>query len=299
VGGDGEGLAQRLVVENVRADATAVIADHRLDGNGVADLVGGLKGLVKGATRPTAGHRNAGIAEHLPGPVLVVGNAVADQIGTTGDRSLDALLPATVAELDVAAVFGQAEVGNVAPLGGIDDRGRGGPQHVFVAYRLQAADDRQNVDIAAMKQTVDDIHCLDAGREATGFVTVTIDDVVDAGVVAVDGLAVAHREADQVLQLDRHMLDDMSGPGAALQAFQKAAGTADRTAMFLEARQEFGKARHDAGHGVTGPLLKLADVQAHEDRQVATVVVRAAQRTVLEDLHGQASNRALSSLGAR
>ncbi len=275
-----------------------MIAHQRLDRERIAQRSRGLERRLERVADPAARHRNAGIAEQLLGPVLVVGDAIAEQLGTPRHGRLDALLAMTMTELDVTAVLAESRPGNTALAGRGDDRSGGRPQHVRVAHRLEPRQDRRHVDRPAIEQPLDERHRLDAGSQPTGLVPVTVDDVVNARFMGVQRLAVAYRETDQVLQFDRHVLDDMPGPGTARQALQEAAGTTERAAMLLEGGQLLGDSRNDAGHTVARPLLKLADIQAHEDSQVATVVVRPAQRPMFENIHRRLREAGLERVDA-
>ena len=138
------------------------------------------------------------------------------------------------------------------------------------------------IDIRAIVELLHDLDRCLACREPGGFVTVTEDDIVDTGIVAVDGLAVADRETDQVLQLDRHMFDHVARPGAGPDPVEEPAGRAHGTAVIMDARDQALKPVGDPGHLVAGPLFQFADIQPHVDRLIATEIVGTAQRAVFK-----------------
>ncbi|MDZ7748399.1 MAG: hypothetical protein U5K43_05785 [Halofilum sp. (in: g-proteobacteria)] len=292
-------VLQRRVVVDVGAHAAAVVAHERLGRDGIADPLRGLERLLERGYGLALRHGDARVAEDLLGPLLVVGDAVADQARLPRDRGLEALLLVAVTELDVAALLAQALVGDVARLGGVDDRRGRRAQHVGVTHLLEARDDRVEIDLFLVEQALDQLDGLAPRREAAGLVTVAVADVVDAGLVRVDGLAVADGEPDQVLQLDRDVLDDVPRPGAALDPLEEAAGPAHRAAMIMQRRDQLLEALDDAWDGVARLVLELPDVEAHVDGEVAAVVVRPPQGAVLENLHSRSSTPARRSSGPR
>ncbi len=138
------------------------------------------------------------------------------------------------------------------------------------------------VDRLLVVELAHDVDGRLAGGDARRFVAVSVDDVVDAAVVAVDGLAVADREAHQVLQLDGHVLDHVAGIGAVGDPLKEAARFADRTAVIVDRRNQRPKGVSDPGDLVAWTVLEIVDVQPHVDRLVAAEIVGAAQRTVLK-----------------
>ncbi|MDZ7706717.1 MAG: hypothetical protein U5J97_02255 [Trueperaceae bacterium] len=179
----------------------------------------------------------------------------------------------------------QSVVGNAASLGGVDDRARRRSQHVGVAHRLEAVDDRLQVDHRAVEQGPHQRDRLLPRGEPAGLVTVAVDDVVDVRLVAVDRLAVADGEADHVLQLDRQMLDDVTRIRSHRHALQEAARRPDRASVLVDAGHERTKAIGQARHHVAGAIVQVLDVQPQVDRRIPAVIVGTAQGAVLEDLH--------------
>jgi hypothetical protein len=120
-GGDGLGGGE------VDGDAAAMVGVEGLDDDGVAERLGGEDGLGGGADHLLARHGEAEVAEDPVGHVLVRGDLDGDVAGLGGDRRLDPLLVAAVAELN-ERVGAEAQPGDVALLGGADEGGGGGAE---------------------------------------------------------------------------------------------------------------------------------------------------------------------------
>jgi hypothetical protein len=113
-----------------------------------------------------------------------------------------------------------------------------------------------------------------AGEDAGLPLFTFVDDVVDAGAAAGSGAAEADLDADEPLQLEGDVLHDVSEPGAAVDAAEKAAANAFRAAMLDEGRkgvlQSFRKSLNDVGR----PFLVLADVDLPFDAGSVSVKIR-------------------------
>jgi len=137
-----------------------------------------------------------------------------------------------------------------------------------------------------------------AGGDAGRLVAVAEHDMVDPLGVAVHALAVADRKADQVLQLDGHMLDHVPGKGAVAHPLQKAAGFTDRTAVPVDRWKNRLQLVRDAGHLVARLVFKVLDVEAHVDRLIPAIVIRAAQGAKFEYFYFVCSRRFFPSSSA-
>ncbi len=114
--GGGEGRLDLLLVHQADADAAAVIGVERLDHDREADAAGGRGRVLGVVDHALLGHRQAEVAQEPDGLLLVRGELDRDVRRLAGDRGLDALLEAAVAELDQALAV-EPQPGDVALLG--------------------------------------------------------------------------------------------------------------------------------------------------------------------------------------
>jgi hypothetical protein len=139
-----------------------------------------------------------------------------------------------LAELHEVVVV-QAEYGDAAMLRLLHDGRRRGPEEMVGADVLELDDDALEIDALglALEDGVDDLDGALAGRRAGLFHPVAEDDLIDAGSVGVDGLAVAHIHAGDDLQLQSEMLDDVAEEGALAHAAHEAAAFVFGAAVLL------------------------------------------------------------------
>jgi len=98
------------------------------------------------------------------------------------------------------------------------------------------------------------------------------------------GLAEAGLHAGHVLQLQHHVLEDVAGPGAAMQALDEAAALADAAAVLDQAGQPGCQALRETRQFVRGEVFQLADVEPGLDDRTVGPDVRAAQMGHTEKL---------------
>src|SRR4051794_11324750 len=80
------------------------------------------------------------------------------------------------------------------------------------------------------------------------------------------------------------MFEDMAHPGSFAHSLQEPAGFANRTAMFVEGRNELGNALIEAGNLIGRPFFELADINGEAERRHASPDVRAAVHRVVTKL---------------
>ena len=85
---------------------------------------------------------------------------------------------------------------------------------------------------------LDDVERELAGADADALLLHLVDEVVDARSLRLAGAAEGHRDADLLLDLDRHVLGDVAEPRPLGDALQKAAGRSLGAVVLLQARQQ-------------------------------------------------------------
>src|SRR6185503_367890 len=85
---------------------------------------------------------------------------------------------------------------------------------------------------------LDDVEREPAGADADTLFLHLVDEVVDARSLRLAGAAEGHRDADLLLDLDRHVLGDVAQPRPLGDALQKAAGRSLGAVVLLQARQQ-------------------------------------------------------------
>ena len=122
-----EGGAHLVSGLQIERDAATVVRVERLDDDRIPEALGSGGGGLGGAHHALARHGQAELAEDAVRLLLVGGDLDRDVARLRGDGGLDALLVLAVTELHEAVVV-EAHPGDVAGLGGADERAGGGPE---------------------------------------------------------------------------------------------------------------------------------------------------------------------------
>ena len=192
------------------------------------------------------GHGQAEVAQEPDGLLLVRGELDRDVRRRAGDRGLDALLEAPVAELDQALAV-QPQPGDVALLGRGHQRGRARAQRLALGEADEAVAAALEVEMLGVEigraqlgrqEGMEQLQAELARLQADLRLLVLVDDEVLAGLAGATGLAEGDRRAGDVLQLDRDMLEHVAEPGALalVQPADEAAGLAVGAAVLVQAR---------------------------------------------------------------
>ncbi len=219
------------------------------------------------------------------GQVLVARDAFRDRAGMLGFGGPDAARARTVAKLHQVALV-QAQRGNTALGGGIDDIGGAGAERDGIGQFMQCANCGGNVERTIFDRRHH--HVARGGeRDASDrFVACTHRDLVHAAPAGLARLAETGLHAGQVLQLDHHVLHDVRGPGAFAQPQQEAAALADAAAMLDQARQPGAQAFIKTGNGIGRRIFEIADIDPGFDDRPVGPDVRSAQRQHIDNLDG-------------
>ena len=173
--------------------------------------------------------------------------------------------------------FGQADRGDAAVGGGVDDVAGRGAQAVAVDQFRQFRDCRLQVERGVVngghQQGVAGLQ----GGTADGLVARAERHLVDAVVGGGAGFTETGLHAGQVLQFEDDVFEDVAGPGAVAQALQEAAPFADAAAVFDQARQPGGQAFIQAGEFVRRTFFEFADVEPRFDDRAVGPDVRSTQ----------------------
>ncbi len=178
--GDREGGAYVLLVLQVEADASAVVAVERFEDDRVADPSGDRHRLVGGPDRLGAGYRQPGRAEQPAGEVLVARDVDGDRGRVRRHRGADTALVDALPELH-ERVLVEPDPWDVARDGLVDDRLGGRPERRTLRLddvRLQLL---LEVEVRLrLDEVVDQPYREPPGRDADVLVDVPEDHVVAA-----------------------------------------------------------------------------------------------------------------------
>src|SRR6185503_17670387 len=130
---------------------------------------------------------------------------------------------------------------------------------------------------------LDDVERELAGADADTLFLHLVDEVVNARSLRLAGAAEGHRDADLLLDLDRHVLGDVTQPRPLGEALQKAACGSLRTMMFLQARQQLLELVAEARDVVRGALAEGPEVDPHPDAGPIGPEVRSVQDERFEE----------------
>ena len=217
-----EAVRHLLVGGEADGNATAVVAVVGLGHHREADAARGAHRLGLALHQLLLGHRQPQAGEDLVGLLLVAGELDRDVRGAAGDRRPDALLVLAVAELNERLVV-EAQPGDAARFGGAHQGCRGGPERAALreadelVARLGKAPALGDASRGAQplgQQRADQPQPELAGRASLVALRVLVDDRIHPGGARAARLAERDRLARDVLQLDRHVLEDVPEPGA-------------------------------------------------------------------------------------
>ena len=291
----GECGADRLLGVEMDRDRASVVAVVRLDHHRVADPARGARGCVGALHQLLLGDRKTDHGEDLVRLLLVARELHRDVRGASGDGRLDALLEASIAQLDQRLAV-EPDPRDVARLGGLHDRRRARSE----CAALREADERvalprevERVGLLACAQRFGQERVDEPDRELRRlepFVLVLVleDHVVDARLVGAARLAEGDPYSCDVLQFDRDMLEHMPEPGALVlgHAADEATRLAVRTAVLVQPGQSGEQAVDErAAEPRGGPLLERAEVELEADDREVRVERGADIDRTFEDPH--------------
>ena len=235
-----------VLVHQPDGDTAAMVGVERLDHDRKADAARGRGRFLGVVDHALLGHRQAEIAQEADGLLLVRGELDRDVRRGTGDRGLDPLLEASVAELDQALAV-EPQPGDVALFGRRHQRGRARTQGLAlgeadepVAAALEVEMLRVEIGRPQIRrqERMEQLQAELSGLQADFRLLVLVDHEVFTGIAGTTGLAEGDRRAGHVLQFDRDMLEHVAEPGplALVQPADEAAGLAVGAAMLVQAR---------------------------------------------------------------
>ena len=137
----------------------------------------------------------------------------------------------------------------------------------------------------APEQIIDYPDRRSAGLHPHPFVTVTVDEIVDALLVGIKRLAEPNFGPGQTLELYGDVFHDMSSPGPPLHPLEKAAPVSYRTPVFDEGWHHLLDVLSQALYLIRGLDFKISDIHLHENDRITAVVVRAPEGAHFQYLH--------------
>ena len=217
-------------IRDAGRDAPAVVTNLRLHRDGVAHVFrhAACVGKTPGG-RPLRG-RDACTPEKLLGPGFLIGYLDTERAGSIGHRGLNTALLGAIPELDKTDLV-ETQGRDPSSLRFLDDAMGGRSEQIVLAQLLELGDDRADIKRAIPCGGFDQGNRFPTCEEPGRFHPVAVHDLVDARSGRVVGLAKPDLHRGQALELQRHVLDDVTGPRASLQALDEAAGLANRASV--------------------------------------------------------------------
>ena len=255
-----------------------MVAVIGLDRHGQSDVLCGLPSVFDAGDQLALRHRHAAGLQQGFGQVFVTGNALGNGAGLVGLSRPDAALAGAKPQLHQVA-FGQAQVRN-APFGGrFHNVGGAGAQAEVVNQLVQLRDRGFDVKRLVVNRGHDQVTARSQGGTAHLLMAGAKRYLVDPADRGFARFAKAGGHTGQVLQLQYHVLHDVAGPGALVQALHKTAALTHAAAVFDQAGQPGGEALHKAGQGVGGVVFQRSNVNpGFDDRPVSPNVGTAQVR---------------------
>jgi hypothetical protein len=229
------GFDCRGVVERPR-DPPAVTRIDRLEDHGIPDVLCGVERIHEGAHHFAARHRQANVAEHPLGVVLVLGDLDRDRARMVGEGRLYSPQVATEAELDEGPGV-QPSYRDAAAAGLLHNRGRRGSEPDILVELVEVLDHPVHIHRLAGDTGADQSHRLTHALEADLLLLVGDDHPPHAGVSRLHDTAEGDVASGEGLELERDVLEDVREVGTLLEALDEPAHAAPGARMLLERRE--------------------------------------------------------------
>jgi hypothetical protein len=295
-----EGPADLLLGRDVDGDSPPVVGVERLHHHRIADPLRRRDRVVLPLHQPLTRHRQPQVGQDPIGLLLVGGELDRDVRGAAGDGRLHPLLVTSVAQLDQALLV-EPDPGDPPLLRRAHQRHGARAQRpalgeadelVPLGGEVEVRRHRARGPELGRQQRVEQGEPEAARLEPDVLLLVLIDDVILPGLAVRAGLAEGHRLAGDVLQLDRHVLEDVAHPGALVldQPPDEAARLAVGAAVLVQPGE-----RRDEGIGerlaqpTRGPLLQLAQVHVEADDRKVGVEAGPDIDRFFDDAHAGSS----------
>ena len=302
-----EPVAHLLLGGQMDRDSPAVVSVVRLHHHRVADPLRRGDGVVLPLHQPLAGNRQAEVGQQAIGLFLVGGELHRDVRRAGGDGGLDPLLEASVPELDQALLV-EPDPGNPPLFRRPHQRHGAGPQRAALGKADELVPLRREVESRRnrplgpergreqrMEQGDPELSRL----ETDVLLLVLVNHMVMSRGALRPGLPEGHRLTRDVLQLDRHVLQDVAHPSAFTlgEAPNKAARLAVGAPVLVQPRQRgdqrVGERRPQLPRR---PLLQLTEIQLQPDHrevgvEAGTYVDRSIQNSHQAVLHPSGDDR--------
>ena len=260
-------------IERNAAPVVAIVGfDHHRHAHALGRLPGGIGALHQLAL----GHRHATGLEQGLGQVFVTGDFFGNGAGLVGFGRPDAPLGDTVAQLHQIAI-GQAHVRDTPGGRRVHNVRRARAQAQRVDHVGQFGDGCGHVERAVVDGRLQQVAPQVQGAAPYVFLAGAKSDFVDAGFGGLARFAKAGAHAAQVLQLQADVLQDVGGPGALLQALQKAAAHARAAFVLNQAGQPSRQAFVQTVDGIGGEVFKRTNVDPGLNHRPISPDIGAAQ----------------------
>ena len=215
----------------IKGDTTAMVGVNRFEHHGQADVLRHRPGLLCCGHSTAFGHRYAALREQTLGEVFVAGNMFCNRTGFVCLSGPNTPLTRAITQLH-QITRSEADRRNASLSGCVHNASRAGSQtqavyHVFEFFYRGLGVKRFVVD-----GRHDQVTGVNQTFQTNFFLPCPENHFVDAAGTGFSGLTKTHLHTRQGLQLDGHMLDDVSRPCAISQTPNETTHLA-HTAMVL------------------------------------------------------------------
>jgi len=261
-------------------DGLPVVAGQRFDHDGTAEEGERLRGLRGAVHEDPLRHRDAGRGEQLLGDLLVAGDVHSDGRGLPGAGRPHQLAAAAVTKLQQRDVREPAHR-DVALTGRAGQLGGAHAQPRLLVERGDALQAGGGIGDAARGGLAGEVQGqreqLLGHRVPGPFVIRAFEDQPEPSRRSgPQGPAEVDLTADQVRELESHVLDDVPEVRAAGHLADQPAGARRRAVVFGQPGKQVQHPRGEAGHLGGFPAGELLQIDQRADRWVGAVNVRAA-----------------------
>ncbi len=295
--------AHGVGVIEATGDAAPVVGVERLHDHGKAELLRDGDGVVFARGDLADGHGKPHALEHALGVALVLRDLDRDGARVVGHRRLDAAQVAAGAELDERTGV-EPPHGDAAATRLLDDGGGGRSEpHLFVQV-VERVEEPVHVDRLAGDARAEHPHAVADGLQPDLLLLVRDDHPPHAGVARLDDPAKAHVGADEGLELERDVLEDVGQVRSFDEALDEAARRTARAGMLMQRREQARQALDEARNVGRGDRIEVAERDVAGDDGREAPVVGPAQRAKARDAQilgaqGRGGNAAVLELGHR
>ena len=285
IDGNGKGGADFLFCHQIGKYAAAMVAVGGFYHHRQADIFGGFPGVIGRFNDHAFGYRHPTGLEQALGQVFVARDGFGNGAGLVGFGRPDAALFGTIAQL-YQIVFGQAHGRNLPIHRGVDDAARARAEQSVFCQILEFFNRSGHIEGLVFNGRHNQI-ATRGQRQASHFVMQVVHDYfVNTATICLTGTTKTAGYTRQAEQLQGHMLHDVGGPGALMQAFDETAIFFVAAAVLHQAWQPGNQSLGQAGDLVGWKVFQIANVHPGFQNRYVGPHIGTANRLDVDDFYG-------------